>query len=120
LGWLAARHRRRHGGRRQPGRAPRRREVIVVLGIMRLGLAMAAHIHDRIVSDPAIMRGKPTIRGSRITVELILDELGQGASIDDLVRDYPHLTREDVLAALRFAADWLRHDEIEFGPPAAA
>lgn len=81
---------------------------------------MAGPIHDRIVADPALMRGKPTIRGTRITVELILDELGQGASIDDLIRDYPNLTREDVLAALRFAADWLRHEDIELGPPAAA
>jgi uncharacterized protein (DUF433 family) len=81
---------------------------------------MATHVHQQIVSDPAVMRGKPTIRGTRITVELILDELGQGASLDDLIRDYPHLSRDDILAALRFAADWLRHDDIEFGPPAAA
>jgi uncharacterized protein (DUF433 family) len=81
---------------------------------------MSQHIHHRIVSDPAIMRGKPTIKGTRITVELILDELGQGATPDDLIRDYPHLGREDVLAALRFAADWLRHEEIEFGSSAAA
>ena len=72
---------------------------------------MSHEQHQRIVSNPAIMRGKPTIKGTRITVELVLDEL---------IRDYPQLSREDVLAALRFAADWLRHEEIEFGSPAAA
>ena len=81
---------------------------------------MSHEQHHRIVSNPAIMRGKPTIKGTRITVELVLDELGQGASVDELIRDYPQLGRDDVLAALRFAADWLRHEEIEFGPPAAA
>ena len=81
---------------------------------------MARNRHHRIVSDPAIMRGKPTIKGTRITVELVLDELGKGATPDELIREYPQLSHEDVLAALRFAADWLRHDEIEFGSPAAA
>ncbi len=81
---------------------------------------MSHEQHHRIVSNPAIMRGKPTIKGTRITVELILDELGQGASVDELIRDYPQLSHADVLAALRFAADWLRHEEIEFGSPAAA
>lgn len=76
--------------------------------------------HERIVSDPGIMTGKPVIRGTRITVELLLDKLGRGLSIDDLLAAYPHLAREDVLAALRFAADWLRLEDIEFGTPAAA
>jgi uncharacterized protein (DUF433 family) len=59
--------------------------------------------HDRIVSDPQIMRGKPVVKGTRITVELLLEELGEGASIEEIVADYPNLTHEDVLAALRFA-----------------
>jgi uncharacterized protein (DUF433 family) len=76
--------------------------------------------HERIVSDPEIMTGKPVIRGTRITVELLLDKLGRGMSVDELLVAYPHLAREDVLAALRFAADWLRLEDIEFGAPAAA
>ena len=76
--------------------------------------------HDRIVSDPEIMTGKPVIRGTRIPVELLLDKLGRGISVDELLVAYPHLAREDVLAALRFAADWLRLEDIEFGAPAAA
>ena len=81
---------------------------------------MADARHERIVSDPQIMAGKPVIRGTRITVELLLDKLGRGLSVDELLSAYPHLTRDDVLAALRFAADWLRVEDIEFGTPAAA
>ncbi len=76
--------------------------------------------HERIVSDPDIMMGKPVLRGTRITVELLLDKLGRGMSEDEFLAAYPQLTREDVLAALRFAADWLRHEDIEFGAPVAA
>ena len=81
---------------------------------------MTAIRHDRIVCDPAIMGGKPTVRGTRITVELILDDLGHGASIEDITRDYPHLTRQDVLAALQFAADWMRLEDVELAKPTAA
>jgi uncharacterized protein (DUF433 family) len=76
--------------------------------------------HERIVSDPDIMLGKPTIKGTRITVELILEKLGEGMSIDELLEAYPHLTEEDVRAALRFGADYLRDEDIQFGEPEAA
>jgi uncharacterized protein (DUF433 family) len=76
--------------------------------------------HARIVSDPEIMMGKPTIRGTRITVELILEELGEGLSIEDVLRAHLHLTKEQVLAALRFAADYMRNEDIAFGSPEAA
>lgn len=76
--------------------------------------------HERIVSDPDIMVGKPTIRGTRITVELILEKLGEGMTIEEMLEAYPHLTREQVLAALQFAADYLRDEDIEFGKPEAA
>lgn len=81
---------------------------------------MGSARHERIVSDPGIMAGKPVIRGTRIAVELLLDKLGRGMSVDEILAAYPHLTREDVLAALSFAADWLRLEDIEFGAPAAA
>jgi uncharacterized protein (DUF433 family) len=76
--------------------------------------------HERIVSDPEIMMGKPTIKGTRITVELILEELGEGLSVEKVLRAHPHLTKEQVLAALRFAADYLRNEDIAFGCPEAA
>jgi uncharacterized protein (DUF433 family) len=66
------------------------------------------------------MMGKPTIKGTRITVELILETLGEGLSVEELVQAYPRLTREQVLAALRFAADYMNHEEIRFGSPEAA
>ena len=62
----------------------------------------------RVKSDPQVMMGKPVIRGTRITVELILRKLAGGASEDDLLRDYPQLTPGDLREALAYAADVLR------------
>ena len=59
---------------------------------------------DNIISDSAIMVGKPTIKGTRITVELIVEKLGYGETVDEILIDYPHLTREQIYACLRFAA----------------
>jgi len=66
----------------------------------------------RIVSDPKILFGKPVIAGTRISVELLLEELGAGASVDDLLREYPHLNREQVLEAVRYAAQVIRTDAL--------
>jgi uncharacterized protein (DUF433 family) len=76
--------------------------------------------HERIVSDPDIMMGKPTIKGTRITVELILSKLGEGMSMAELLESYPRLTFDDVRAALSFAADYRRNEDIQFGQPEAA
>lgn len=65
---------------------------------------------DRIVCDPGILVGKPTVKGTRLSVELILGWLAQGWTHDTLVEAYPQLTREDVLAALAFAADKMREE----------
>ena len=65
----------------------------------------------RIVSDPAVMMGKPVVAGTRITVEHILDELGAGRSFDDLLAAHPRLTRQSILAALAYAARVLRNGE---------
>ena len=59
---------------------------------------------DLIVSDPDVMMGKPVVAGTRITVECILEHLGAGETIEEFVEQHPRLTREGVLAALRFAA----------------
>jgi uncharacterized protein (DUF433 family) len=56
----------------------------------------------RIVSNPNVMLGKPVIAGTRITVEHVLKELGAGMTIDELLDTHPHLTREMILAALRY------------------
>jgi uncharacterized protein (DUF433 family) len=67
---------------------------------------------DRIEIDPNVMMGKPVIKGTRIKVELILRKLAEGASDDDLLDGYPRLTREDIRAAIAYAADTIAHEEI--------
>jgi uncharacterized protein (DUF433 family) len=62
---------------------------------------------QRIVVNPKIMVGKPVIRGTRLTVELILNRLGHGASSEDLLQEYPGLTTEDIQASLLFASEAL-------------
>jgi uncharacterized protein (DUF433 family) len=59
----------------------------------------------RIEINPDVMRGKPVIKGTRITVELILRKLSEGATEKDLLDAYPRLAREDIRAAIRYAAD---------------
>jgi uncharacterized protein (DUF433 family) len=65
----------------------------------------------RIVTDPDILVGKPTIKGTRISVELILGWLAQGWTHDQLIENYPHITRDDILAALAFAAELMREEQ---------
>jgi len=57
----------------------------------------------QVISDPAVMLGKPVIEGTRITVELILRKLAAGFTIDDILNDHRHLTREQVLVAIHHA-----------------
>ncbi len=67
---------------------------------------------SRIIADPKVMLGKPVVKGTRITVELVLERLAGGASVDDLLRSYPRLDREDVHEALRFAAQAVRMERV--------
>lgn len=69
-------------------------------------------MEPRIVSDPRIMLGKPVIAGTRITVELILERLGTGETVDDLLKAFPHLSREAIQAALTFASQTLRNEVV--------
>jgi uncharacterized protein (DUF433 family) len=66
---------------------------------------VAMRVTDRIEINPKVMMGKPVIRGTRITVELILRKLAEGATEEDLLDAYPRLTREDIKAAIGYAAD---------------
>ena len=68
-------------------------------------------ITDRIEINPAIMQGKPVIRGTRITVELILRKVSEGADETAVLEAYPHLTKADIQAAMAYAADTLAHEE---------
>lgn len=67
---------------------------------------------DRITVNPKILVGKPIIRGTRISVELVLDALGAGATVDDLLEDYPHLKPEDILACIKYGAESVRNEVV--------
>ena len=67
---------------------------------------------DLIQSDPAIVMGKPVVAGTRIPVELILEKLAAGETIDQLLEAHPRLSKEGILAALSFAAEVLRADVV--------
>jgi uncharacterized protein (DUF433 family)/predicted nuclease of predicted toxin-antitoxin system len=72
---------------------------------------------ERIVVDPKILAGKPVIRGTRLTVEFILELLAAGQSESDILTNYPGLTREDILACLSYAS-YLAHQYKAFPIPA--
>lgn len=65
-----------------------------------------------ILSDPEVMMGKPVVRGTRITVELILEKLSAGETAEQIADEHPRLTEEEIRAALAFARDALRSDVI--------
>jgi len=65
---------------------------------------------DRIEVNPAVLVGKPIIKGTRISVELILDRMADGWSLEDVLTSYPHISREDVLAALSFASELFKEE----------
>jgi uncharacterized protein (DUF433 family) len=72
---------------------------------------------DRIVIDPAVLCGKPVIRGTRLAVEFVVGLLGQGWSVEQVLDNYPGLTRQDVQACLEYASEVLQ-SEREFPVPA--
>ena len=65
-------------------------------------------MYARIVSDPAVLGGKPVVKGTRISVEFLLELFASGATRVDVLERYPHLTAEDVEEALRYSADVLK------------
>ena len=67
---------------------------------------------DRITINPAVMAGKPCIRGMRITVGMIVSEIGAGHSIESILADFPYLEREDIMQAIRYAALMVSEREV--------
>jgi uncharacterized protein (DUF433 family) len=67
----------------------------------------------RITQNPAVMGGKPCIRGLRVTVAMIVGQIGAGRTVDEVLADYPYLEREDILEALRYAAWRAQEREID-------
>lgn len=70
---------------------------------------------DRITLDPGIMGGKPCIRGLRVTVGMIVGQVGAGRGIDRILADYPYLEHEDIMQALRYAAWRAEEREVVLG-----
>jgi len=69
-------------------------------------------LSDRIIVNPKVMVGKPTIRGLRITVEQILKALANGVSTQKLLEDYPELESEDIQAVLSYAAELVSEEQV--------
>ncbi len=67
---------------------------------------------DRIVLNPKVCNGKPVIKGTRIPISVILDQIAAGESWDVIIRGYPELSREDIQAALLYASATVEHTEI--------
>jgi len=67
---------------------------------------------DRIVIDPKILTGKPTIKGTRLAVEFIVDLLARGWTESEIVKNYPGLTHQDILACLSYASDLLKSERV--------
>ena len=68
--------------------------------------------NQRIEINPAVMQGKPVVRGTRIPLELLLRKLSEGATTADLLDAYPRLTAEDIAASLAYAADTIAHETV--------
>jgi uncharacterized protein (DUF433 family) len=71
------------------------------------------HQLDRITQRPDVMGGKASIRGMRVTVGMVVGQIGAGRSVEEVLEDYPYLEREDVLQALRYAAWRAEEREVE-------
>jgi uncharacterized protein (DUF433 family) len=67
---------------------------------------------NRIVVDPKVLVGKPVIRGTRIAVEFVVELLGRGLTTEDILREYDHLTPEDIQACLAYAGEVLRSERV--------
>jgi len=80
---------------------------------MRIDKGLAVEQLDRITQQPGVMGGKPCIRGLRVTVGMVVGQIGAGHRIEEILADYPYLERGDVLQALRYAAWRAEEREIE-------
>ncbi len=67
---------------------------------------------ERIVLDPKIMLGKPVIKGTRLTVEIIVEKIAYGETVEDIKKDYPFLKKDDIRVALLYAAKRLANEEV--------
>ena len=71
---------------------------------------------ERITLDPKILVGKPIIKGTRISVEFVVDLLGRGWTFEQILHEYDHLRREDLQACLAYASEWLQSEHVYLVP----
>ncbi|HMO85332.1 MAG TPA: DUF433 domain-containing protein [Lacipirellulaceae bacterium] len=71
---------------------------------------------DRIVLDPAVLTGKPTIKGTRIAVEFVVDLLARGWTTEEILREYDHLTAADIQACLAYVSEMLKSERVYLTP----
>ncbi len=71
---------------------------------------------DRIVIDPNVLVGKPVIKGTRISVEFTVDLLGRGWTVEQILKEYDHLTRKDIQACLAYASEVLKSERVYLVP----
>ena len=69
---------------------------------------------ERITINNEVLAGKPIIKGTRISVEFILEMLSSGMSVEEIIKEYPHLKREDILSALEYAVRMLKKEEVYY------
>ena len=69
-------------------------------------------VNNRIETNPKKMLGKPVIKGTRITVELLLRQLAQGLTVQEILKNYPHLKTEDIFAAIEYAAELVEEESL--------
>lgn len=68
-------------------------------------------MEKKIIIDPKVLVGKPVIRGTRIPVYLVLNLIAHGKTISDIIEEYPELTKDDILAAVSYAASHMKYEE---------
>ena len=73
-------------------------------------------IMENIIFDPKILSGKPIIKGTRISVDFILELLGSGMSVEEVTQEYPQLKKADIIAALQYAAQSINREEVVLMP----
>lgn len=73
---------------------------------------MQTKLKNRIIVNPRIMVGKPVIKGTRITVELVLRLLAQGQNVEEILENYPHLQKQDIFAAIEYAREAVQEENI--------
>jgi uncharacterized protein (DUF433 family) len=86
--------------------------LFLVLEYIIIGIMIGNTYQNRITANPKIMVGKPVIKGTRITVELILRQLAQGITVEEILENYPHLTKEDVRAAVAYARELVEEEAV--------